>query len=92
MAYPKILSQGALLRKKEATKRRAIVEIFFLQYGQLFESCGMSLRKKIDVVQSRPSARRHKIINFTSKMLDFSTTGYLPFLKMFECICKVYDP
>eukprot|EP00493_Phyllostaurus_siculus_P014698 UN14924 len=35
--------------------------------------------KKIDVLQSRPSAGGHKILNFTSKILDFLTTGYLPF-------------
>ena len=38
-----------------------------------------STKKKIDVLQSRPSAGGHKILNFTSKMLNFSTTGYFPF-------------
>ena len=41
------------------------------------------LAKKIDVLQSRPSAGGHKIQNFRSKMLDFLATGYLPFFKMF---------
>ena len=40
-------------------------------------------RRKIDVFQSRPSAGGHKILNFTSKILDFLTTGYLPFSDFF---------
>ena len=41
------------------------------------------LSMKIDVLQSRPSAGGHKILNFTSKILDFLTTGYLPFCDFF---------
>ena len=41
------------------------------------------LAAKIDVLQSRPSAGGHKILNFTSKILDFLTTGYLPFSDFF---------
>ena len=42
-----------------------------------------SNEEKIDVLQSRPSAGGHKILNFTSKILDFLTTGYLPFCDFF---------
>ena len=44
---------------------------------------GASFESKIDVLQSRPSAGGHKILNFTSKILDFLTTGYLPFYDFF---------
>ena len=45
--------------------------------------------QKIDVLQSRPSAGGHKILNFTSKILDFLTTGYLPFCDFFYVFSRV---
>ena len=76
--------------------RRVVVSLFCLTYHKMLRllpnrglvgSQGLKrTMKKIDVLQSRPSAGGHKILNFTSKMLDFSTTGYLPFYFFFECI------
>ena len=72
-----------MISKVAIPSRKRHVKIYIYARGNSY------FLKKIDVLQSRPSAGGHKILNFTSKMLDFSTTGYLPFFKFFECIFQI---